>query len=62
MNGSCLNGCDVGVYGEKCDRGKFIPQNKVYELIEANFNLRGIFGFLFAWIFVIKTDRYITHI
>ena len=22
MNGSCLNGCDVGVYGDKCDIGK----------------------------------------
>ena len=21
MNGSCLNGCDVGVYGDKCDIG-----------------------------------------
>ena len=23
VNGSCLNGCDVGVYGDKCDKGKF---------------------------------------
>lgn len=21
VNGSCLNGCDKGVYGEKCDIG-----------------------------------------
>ena len=24
VNGSCLNGCDLGVYGDKCDRGKLI--------------------------------------
>ena len=23
VNGSCLNGCDVGVYDDKCDKGKF---------------------------------------
>ena len=22
VNGSCLNGCAVGVYGDKCDNGK----------------------------------------
>lgn len=21
MNGSCPNGCDVGVFGDKCDQG-----------------------------------------
>ena len=21
VNGSCLNGCDVGVHGDKCNRG-----------------------------------------
>lgn len=23
VNGSCLNGCDKGVHGDKCDSGKF---------------------------------------
>lgn len=28
MNGSCLNGCDRGVNGEKCDKGTSIKNKK----------------------------------
>lgn len=37
VNGNCQNGCDVGFFGEKCNKGtvKYILSNKVFLLFKS---------------------------